>query len=172
MNARNLPTVILSVAAVVAGCTRPAPEAPDLTVAARAIAAADSAWSAAAASGNLEASAEVVAEDGIMFPPDAPPIIGRAAVREFMRQSLAVPGFSARWLTDTVIVAGSGDLAYAFGRSRYTFPDSAGAVDTVYAKAVVVWRRDPAGTRLLLSAAVPSRQVSHRPHGSAPGSSS
>jgi uncharacterized protein (TIGR02246 family) len=122
-------------------CT--APEAGDSAAAAREVAAADSAWSAAAASRDLEASVAALAEDGIMFPPGQPPVIGRAAVRAFMQEGFAVPGFSASWVTDTVVAAG--DMAYSIGRSRYTFPDSAGGLDTVHAKGIAVWRREADG---------------------------
>jgi ketosteroid isomerase-like protein len=122
-----------------------APASPDPAAAVVAVRAADSAWSAAAGAGDLEASAGAVAADGIMFPPGAPPVIGRAAARRFMQESMAIPGFSASWETDTVVVAASGDLAYAIGRSRYTFPDSAGGLDTMYAKAVSVWRLESDG---------------------------
>jgi uncharacterized protein (TIGR02246 family) len=126
------------------GCTTP-PPAPDPGSAARAVAVADSTWSAAAESRDLEGSAGMIAEDGIMFPPGQPPVIGRAAAREFMRQSFAIPGFRASWVTDTVVVAASGELAYTMGRSRYIVPDTTGGLDTLYAKALGVWRRDPDG---------------------------
>ena len=122
-----------------------APSAVDLAAAARAVRSADSAFAAAAAAQNLEASVAGLAADGIMFPPDQPPVIGRAAIREYMRQSFATPHFSVSWTTDTVVVAASGDLAYSFARSRYTFPGRSGAVDTAYGKGVSVWRRDADG---------------------------
>ena len=114
----------------------------------RAILAADSAFGAAAVARDLEASAASLTSDAVMFPPDGPPVVGRAAIREYMRGAFATPGFSVQWTTDTVVVARSGDLAYSFGRSRYTFParsGSPGALDTAYAKAVNVWRRDADG---------------------------
>ena len=83
-----------------------------------------------------------------MFPPDQPPLVGRTAIREYMRESFATPNFSVTWTTDTVVVSSGGDMAYSFARSRYTFPSrsgSAGAVDTAYGKGVSVWRREPDG---------------------------
>ena len=120
----------------------------DLAAARKAVRSADSAFAAAAAAHDLDASAGSLTADGIMFPPDEAPIIGRAAVREYMRASFATPGFSITWTTDTVIVASGGDMAYSFARSRYTFPSrtgKAGAVDTAYGKGMSVWRRDGDG---------------------------
>jgi len=134
-----------------AGCAQRVPPAPADTRAATpadaraAVMAADQTWAAAASRGDVDAAADALAPDGIMFPPGAPPVVGREAARAHMRQALAIPGFSITWQTDTVVVAESGELAYAIGRSRYTFPDSAGGIDTVHAKAVSVWRLEPDG---------------------------
>jgi ketosteroid isomerase-like protein len=120
----------------------------DRTAAARAVRSADRAFAAAAAAHDLEGSVAGLAADGIMFPPDQPPVIGRAAVRAYMRRAFATPHFSVSWTTDTVVVAASGDLAYSFARSRYTFParsGAPGAVDTAYGKGVSVWRREADG---------------------------
>jgi uncharacterized protein (TIGR02246 family) len=134
------------VAGVVSGCVaRGAEPTADPAGAQAAIAAADSAWAAAAAARDLEASVGALAVDGIMFPPGQPPVIGRAAARAFMQHAFATPGFSVSWTTDTVIVAPDGQLAYTLGRSRYTFPDAAGGLDTLHAKAVGVWRREADG---------------------------
>ena len=112
------------------------------------IRAADSAFAAAAAAHDLEGSVGSLSADAIMFPPDQPPLVGRAAIREYMRESFATPGFSVSWTTDTVVASASGDMAYSFARSRYTFPSRSGkpgAIDTAHGKGVSVWRREADG---------------------------
>ena len=126
----------------VLGC---ATRAVDLVKARRAVAAADSAWAAAAAAHDLEASVNAMAEDGIMFPPDQAPVVGRAAIRKYMAAAFATPGFSVQWATGEVRVSTSGDLAYSLDRSRYTVPDSSGTIRTFPAKGVAVWRREADG---------------------------
>jgi ketosteroid isomerase-like protein len=143
--------VLLAGAVSVAGCgtaddgaTRPA----DAANARATIRAADSAFAAAAAARDLDGSVGSLSADAIMFPPDQPPLVGRAAIREYMRESFATPGFSVSWTTDTVVVSASGDMAYSFARSRYTFPGHSGtpgSVDTAHGKGVSIWRRDPDG---------------------------
>jgi uncharacterized protein (TIGR02246 family) len=134
-----------------AGCGRARaerPQAADPAASRQAIRGADSAFAAAAAAHDLEASVASLTADAIMFPPDQPPVVGRDAIREYMRQSFATPGFTISWTTDTVVVAADGDLAYSFARSRYTFParsGAPGATDTAYGKGVNVWRRDADG---------------------------
>ena len=144
MTKRSLVLMTLGVA-MIGACNAPEPEPVDLASAAREVAAADSAWSAAASSRNLDASADMIAGDGIMFPPGMPPMIGRAAAREYMRQGFAIPGFSISWVTDTVVVAASGDFAYTINRALQIEADSTGRIDTTYSKAVAVWRRDEDG---------------------------
>ena len=127
---------------------RAAPPVADLAAAARAVRSADSAYAAAAAARDLERSVADLTRDGIMFVPGHAPVIGRAAVREHMRQAFATPHFSVTWTTDTVVVAASGDMAYSFARSRFTFPGHSGApgaVDTAYGKGVRLWRREADG---------------------------
>jgi uncharacterized protein (TIGR02246 family) len=122
--------------------------AADVAAARRAVRSADSAFAAAAAAHDLEGSVASLTTDAIMFAPDQPPIIGREAIRTYMRESFATPHFSVTWTTDTVVVASAGDMAYSFARSRYTFPARVGApgtVDTAYGKGVSVWRRDADG---------------------------
>ena len=119
--------------------------APDLDAARRAVVAADSAWAAAAAARDLEASVNAMADDGTMFPPDQAPVVGRKAIKEYMAAAFAIPGFSVEWVTGETRVASSGDLAYSLNRSRYIVPDSSGTTRTIHAKGVTVWRRDADG---------------------------
>ena len=134
--------ITLYAGSILLGC---ATSAPDLERARRAVAAADSTWAAAAAARDLEASVNAMADDGIMFPPDQAPVVGRAAIKEYMAAAFAIPGFSVHWAPGEIKVASSGDLAYSFGRSRYTVPDSSGTIRTIHAKGVTVWRREADG---------------------------
>jgi uncharacterized protein (TIGR02246 family) len=123
-------------------CTAPV---VDLEEARRAIAEADRAWAAAAGARNLEGSVSAMADDGVMYPPDQPPVMGREAITRYMASAFAMPGFSVTWTTGDIHIGSGGDLAYSDSRSRYTVPDPAGTVRTVYAKGIAIWRRDPDG---------------------------
>ncbi|HKH92555.1 MAG TPA: DUF4440 domain-containing protein [Gemmatimonadaceae bacterium] len=140
---------LVSLALTVGGCqSETRSHSADGASARAAIRIADSTFAAAAAAHDLEQSVGSLTEDAMMFPPDQPPLVGRAAIREYMRESFATPNFSVSWTTDTVVVSSGGDMAYSFARSRYTFPSrsgTAGAVDTAYGKGVSVWRREPDG---------------------------
>ena len=135
-------SINLCAGSILLGC---ATSPPDLERARREVAAADSAWAAAAAARDLEASVNAMADDGVMFPPDQAPVVGRAAIKGYMAAGFSIPGFSVQWSPGEIKVASSGDLAYSFGRSRYTIPDSSGTIRTIHAKGVTVWRREADG---------------------------
>ena len=143
MSSTRIVIITLSAGSILLGCTT---SPSDLEAARRAVVAADSAWAAAAAARDLDASVNAMAEDGVMFPPDQAPVVGRTAIKEYMAAAFATPGFSVQWETGETRVASSGDLAYSFDRSRYTIPDSSGMVRTIHAKGVTVWRREADGS--------------------------
>jgi ketosteroid isomerase-like protein len=102
-------------------------------------------WAAAAATGDLERILSYWADDAIVLPPDQAALIGKAAIREFVRESLATPGFSITWEPEAATVGPACDLGYLVERNRLAFPDASGNVRTQHGKAVTVWRKDPSG---------------------------
>lgn len=85
------------------------------------------------------------AEDAIVMPSNQPALVGRSAIRQYVAQSLATPGFSVTWEPELAVTSGEGDFGYLVERSRFRFPDSSGAVVTQNGKTVTVWRRNSAG---------------------------
>jgi ketosteroid isomerase-like protein len=102
-------------------------------------------WARTAASGDLERTLAFWSDDAIVMPPGQPAVIGKAAIREFLRQSSAIPGFSITWEPEQATVANDGDLGYLVERNRITFADPTGAIQEQVGKAVTVWRKDPLG---------------------------
>jgi ketosteroid isomerase-like protein len=108
---------------------------------------ADKDWVAAALDGHdIDRIVSFWADDAIVYPPGAPAVIGKEAIKQFTLKSFQTPGFSIWWQTDEVIVSRGGDLAYTTGRNRFTFNDPVGKTITSYGKDVTVWRKDAAGT--------------------------
>ena len=105
----------------------------------------DAEWARAAEAGDLERALSYWTEDAMVFPPGSPVLIGKAAIREYVAQSLRVPGFRITWKTDAVTVAESGDLAYGIGTNRVSFLGPDGKPVTIDGKAVTVWRKNAAG---------------------------
>jgi uncharacterized protein (TIGR02246 family) len=114
---------------------------PDLGAERAAIAAADSAWLAAAQTGDVEATLSFWTDDARVIPPGQPPFVGRDAIRGMIEEGFKTPGFSVTWHTTEIVVAPSGDVAYSFGTNAFTMPNPGGGVDTLRGQGVVVWRK-------------------------------
>jgi len=121
------------------------PSSPDLRQEQVAVLAAEREWAAAAKQRDLDRSVSFMAEDAVMFPPASAPIVGMAAIREYMASAFATPGFSVTWDPEEAVVAESGDLAYTRARSVYTVPGADGGIQTVHAKGVAIWRKSAEG---------------------------
>lgn len=132
---------VLLLAWVAVGC---APQ-PDLDAERAAIAAADSAWLAAAQAGDVDATLSFWTEDARVIPPGQPAHVGHEALREMLDESLGTPGFSVTWHTTDIVVAPSGDVAYSFGTNAFTVPNPDGGIDTLRGQGVVVWRKGTDG---------------------------
>ncbi len=105
----------------------------------------DAEWSSAAQARDFERVISFWADDAIVFPPGSPPVVGKAAIREFVEKSFQTPGFDISWKTTTVAVSRSGDIAYTTGTNRVSFRGPDGKQVTVEGKAVAVWRREKEG---------------------------
>jgi ketosteroid isomerase-like protein len=98
--------------------------------------------------GNVNALAEMYAEDCWQMPPHAEPLVGRAAVREFWKQAVQWGEFRFSLETQDVVVAGP----VAVERGRYTLTVSArpGAPHGFTSSEdrgnyIVMWRREHDG---------------------------
>ncbi len=134
---------------VVMGLTmacQPAPP-PDTRVAdAEAIRASDGALAKAAGEKDIDAFLAAYAEDASVFPPGAPKVTGKAAMREALSPMFASEGFSLSFTTDETEVARSGDLAYSTGTYEVTLNDAEGKPQSEKGKSVVVWKKQADGT--------------------------
>ncbi|MCI4320208.1 MAG: DUF4440 domain-containing protein [Thermoplasmata archaeon] len=103
------------------------------------------AWAKVLGSRNVEKIVSFWSEDAIVMPPDQPALVGKSAIRRYVTQSLATPGFSVTWDPELAVVSEGGDQGYLVEASRFTFPDTAGVLVTRYGKTVTVWRKTPEG---------------------------
>ena len=105
----------------------------------------DAEWSEVAATRDVERILVYWSDDAALCPPGSLALVGKAAIREYIRSSFEIPGFRISWKTEEVTVAESDDLAYGIGTNRVSFLGPDGGTITVEGKAVTVWRRDAAG---------------------------
>jgi uncharacterized protein (TIGR02246 family) len=105
----------------------------------------DAQWLASAKSRDVEKAVSFWSDDAIILQPDTPPIVGRDAIRKYVSEAFASPDFSITFVTDTVTVAASGDMAYETGRDTMTFRPPGGKRMTINNRGVVVWRKQTDG---------------------------
>ena len=135
--------LILLLSSIVAAC-QPAPPVVDLEAAKKELMDADKAWSETTKSADRFAS--FFADDGSLYPPNAPVQTGREAIAAFMTQFLSTPGIAAEWKANGVEVASSGDMGYTTGTVTITVNDPAGNPVTDTQKYVTVWRKGADGS--------------------------
>jgi ketosteroid isomerase-like protein len=81
-------------------------------------------------------------DDATITPPGAPVIAGKVAIRNFVKESLATPGFRISWTPQQASVSADGTMGYTTGSNSSTFPGPDGKLMTVTGRYVTVWRRD------------------------------
>lgn len=127
-------------------CQQPPPSPPDTRAAdERAIREADAAWSKAWAAKDLEGSLSFFAEDALELQGNMPMLTGKEAIRKWLSDLMANPGFSGSWQTSSVEVSRAGDLAYTVGTYQGTLNDSKGKPVSDHGKYLTVWKKQPDG---------------------------
>lgn len=77
----------------------------------------DREWAAVASQGSdAEGILAFWTEDATIFPPGSPAIQGKAAIRDYIQKSLAIPGFQIHWRPLSAAMSVDGTLGYTTGR--------------------------------------------------------
>ncbi len=103
-------------------------------------------WMNAANAKDVERLVDLYAADASLFPPNAPIVTGKEAIRTHYSQVVESPGFVISAETTNVGISSAGDLAYSAGTSEDTINDSEGNPVTERGKWVVVLKKQPDGT--------------------------
>jgi ketosteroid isomerase-like protein len=108
---------------------------------------ADRDWAAVASEGkDVKRIISFWSDDATITPAGAPLITGKVAIRKFVEDSLATPGFHIGWRPEQASVSADGTMGYTTGENTNTFPGTDGKLMTVTGRYVTVWRRDSSGT--------------------------
>ncbi len=94
---------------------------------------------------DAERWAELYADDTTVFPPNAPVVHGKQAVREMFSELFSAPGFAIDFPVTEVEVARAGDLGYVVGTYEITVDDAEGNPATDRGKWIVIWKKQPDG---------------------------
>lgn len=100
-------------------------------------------WSKAAQARDVEAVMNYFAEDAVLVSEGRDPIRGRQAIRDYIAEAYAIPGYEIRW--EPLEARVSGDLGYLLERTHVTMnrPDGVPANQTL--QAVTIWERQEGG---------------------------
>jgi len=120
--------------------------AADMDANAKALAKVDDNWSRAAATRDADRVASFYAEDAIVYPPNEPMAIGRAAAKKLWASYFADPSFSISWKAVHAGVSKTGDLGYTAGTYEDSFKGPDGKQVNEKGKYVTTWKKQKDGT--------------------------
>lgn len=106
----------------------------------------DREWSAVSSEGKeIDRIVAFWGDDATTYPASAPVVHGKAAIRKFIQQSLAIPGFHISWHPEQASLSVDGTLGYTTGENAITIPGPRGKLMTVAGRYLTVWRHDDSG---------------------------
>lgn len=96
---------------------------------------------------DADAFASLLAEGAKNYAPNAPPDVGREAIRRSFEKAFAQLVITASYPEPSkVVVSSSGDLGYTAVVEELTINDAEGNPTTVHTQVLAVWRKEPDGT--------------------------
>ncbi len=120
--------------------------AADMDDAAKALAKLDDDWSKAAATRDVERIASFYAEDAMVYPPNEPAVVGRAAAKKMWAALLADPSASISWKPSHAEVCRSGELGYTAGTYEFSIEAPDGKTIAEKGKYLCNWKKQSDGT--------------------------
>ncbi|MEZ0332962.1 MAG: DUF4440 domain-containing protein [Gemmatimonadales bacterium] len=106
----------------------------------------DAEWASITSEGeDVERIISFWTDDARVYPPGQPILVGKAALRSYVKAALGVPGFHITWTSSDAILSPDGKLAYMLSTNAVTLPASDGTLVTLPGRAVTIWRREADG---------------------------
>jgi ketosteroid isomerase-like protein len=106
----------------------------------------DAEWAAAASEGrDVERLVSYWTDDAVVLAPGLPAVVGKAALRRNVQDSLQIPGFRITWTSTDATFSPDGNLAYLFSQNAVTMNAPDGTPTTTEGRAVTIWRRESDG---------------------------
>jgi ketosteroid isomerase-like protein len=106
----------------------------------------DAEWAALASEGrDVNRIVSYWTDDAVVLAPGLPVIVGKTALRQYVEESMRMPGFHITWTSSEVNFSRDLNMAYMFGRNFVTMNGPDGRPQTHEGRAVTIWRREPDG---------------------------
>jgi ketosteroid isomerase-like protein len=104
----------------------------------------DEQWAALCSKGkNIDEIVSYWTDSAVLYLPGQPSIYGKKAIRKFIKDSFATPGFHISWEPQTSV--SDGKLGYTMGITSITVPGPKGKPMTMKERYVTTWTRLPDG---------------------------
>lgn len=130
---RPIAVLLAASTAALAGCSA-APRPNELM-------AVDRAWSEECGRKDADAYLARYADDAVLYGPNMAPLVGKDAIRAFVEQAFATPGFSVRWTPQSETFSSAGDVGWTTASIEIVEPNAMGALVTRRGWTVCIWRR-------------------------------
>ncbi len=105
----------------------------------------DKEWAKASVAKDVDRVVSYYADDGSMFPANAPVAKGKAAIKKAWTDLMNTPGFSLSWEPTSATASKGGDLGYTSGTYQFSMTGPDGKPIPDKGKYVVVWKKDATG---------------------------
>lgn len=139
----------MGLVAILCACSMPSSDPPKKTdtrtIDELAIRETSAEWAKAAAAKDLEKTLSFYADEGMMFPPNAPVVVGGEARRKMWTTMLSPADLVFSNAAAKIEASRAGDIAYETGTFEQSYKDAAGKPVKATGKYVVVWRKYPDG---------------------------
>jgi ketosteroid isomerase-like protein len=106
----------------------------------------DAEWAEVASGGHdVDGILSYWTDDAVLLPPGLPPVVGKAALRQYVEGGMRISGFGITWESKDVSLSPDGQLAYMFSRNAVMVNGPDGAPMTTEGRAVTIWRLERDG---------------------------
>jgi len=102
-------------------------------------------WASTTSTGDVDLIVSYWDDNAVVLPPDQQPVVGKKAIREYVLQSMALPGFSITWEPEQATIAANGEFGYLLEKNTVTLKDPSGSSRTQVGKGVTIWKKDSSG---------------------------
>jgi ketosteroid isomerase-like protein len=123
---------------LMASCTSDAPSASESSQLMERV----RSWSQAARDGDLDRILDHLTDDAIVIAPGEPERRGKPAIRHFLEENRALPGYSVHLEPISAEVSASGDLGYVLERTTVTVTGPDGRPLSRQFRGLSIWRKE------------------------------
>lgn len=106
----------------------------------------DAEWNGLASQGgDVDTIVSYWTEDAVVLPSGQPKIVGREALRQYVAESMKIPGFRITWKSSDPVIAADGKTAYMFAENTVSMQGPDDSTLVIPGRALTIWRKEADG---------------------------